>query len=250
MDLKAVTRKAWFLPAVGAVLTVLCGFILQQLPIGEKWEHASYDYLFRFGSYPTTNVVLIAMDDAAYGELRQNRNKFWDRGLHAQLVNKLAVDRCPLVVFDIAFDPEGASTNDNALAAAMRNEGHVVLREKTAEPSVPGAVGHTTLPPQKIFVDAAAGLGIAEADEDTEDRARSTPKETLSVSFAAREAYSGLDRRPSFPQEAFNRTSRTLVALLWRERRMDDPELPRRLNRSDRVFLEQGCVYRSGTFGE
>ena len=35
---------------VGAGLTTLCGLLLWGKPLGEAWENASYDLLYRFGS--------------------------------------------------------------------------------------------------------------------------------------------------------------------------------------------------------
>jgi CHASE2 domain-containing sensor protein len=164
VKLNAFTRQAWFVPAVGAAVTMFCGFVLHQIPLGEKWENASYDYLFRFGSHATTNVVLITMDSAAYTTLGQSRGQ-WDRSLHAKLLQKLAEDKCPLAVFDVFLDPVRATTNDDALASAMRREGHVVLMEKTTEPNSPSAKMHQVLSPQSSFVRAAAGLGIGEIDD-------------------------------------------------------------------------------------
>ncbi len=160
MSLKAVTKHAWFVPAAGAAVTMLCGFALHQMPIGEKWENASYDYLFRFGQYATNNVVLITMDNAAYTASEQTRDKRWDRSLHEQLLHKLTTDQSALVVFDVFFGPDGASPYDAALAAAMRGQGHVVLMEKLNGPVDPKAEGFQIVPPQSNFVQAAAGLGV------------------------------------------------------------------------------------------
>ena len=74
------------------------------MPLGERWVNLSYDYLFRFGARSVTNkVALVLMDDTAYYKLGQERGKPWDRRLHADLLNKLTDDGCPLVVFDVFF---------------------------------------------------------------------------------------------------------------------------------------------------
>lgn len=140
---------------------MLCGFALHQIPLGEKWENASYDYLFRFGSHAATNVVLITMDNSAYQELHQARGQTWDRSLHAKLLQKLADDQASLVVLDVFLGDEGASKYDVDLAAAMRRQGHVVLMEKMAEPKNPKLETYQILSPQSIFAQAAAGLGVA-----------------------------------------------------------------------------------------
>ena len=79
---------------------MLLGLMLWVMPAGDSWIHASFDYQLRFGSRPVTNkIALILMDNAAFDEFGQQRSQPWDRGLHAQLLNRLADDNCAMVVF-------------------------------------------------------------------------------------------------------------------------------------------------------
>ena len=90
-----------FLFAGGALLVSICGLLLGESFLGQPWANASFDYLSRFGSRPVTNnVVLVLMDNASFDEFHQTRGQPWDRGLHAQLLNKLADDHCRMVVID------------------------------------------------------------------------------------------------------------------------------------------------------
>src|SRR3989449_10713172 len=91
--------------AVAAGPAIVCGLALWSVPLGERWVNASYDYLFRFGARAVTNkVVLILMDNEAYDHYGQvRRPPVWDRGWHAELLNRLAKDGCPLGVFDSFF---------------------------------------------------------------------------------------------------------------------------------------------------
>ena len=129
MKLKAVTTAAWFKPALGAALTVLCGLLLWGTLVGQPWENASYDYLFRFGARPITNqVVLVLMDGVSARELGQPPPPDpWDRAVHAQFLKRLADDGARLVVFDVLFDSPKNPGTDAALAAAMRRCSNVVL---------------------------------------------------------------------------------------------------------------------------
>ena len=103
MNYRALKDHKFFRPAMGAGLAIICGLALWIMPLGEKWENASYDYLYRFGTRSVSNnVVLVFMDDAAYHNLDQSRPT-WDRALHTRLANKLADDKCPLAVFDVFF---------------------------------------------------------------------------------------------------------------------------------------------------
>ena len=104
MKVKAIGQPEFLKSALGAAVAVLCGLLLWKMPLGEPWVNASYDYLFRFGARAVTNrVTLILMDNEAYDQFHQVRGQPWDRGLHAQLLNRLADDGCDLVVFDSFF---------------------------------------------------------------------------------------------------------------------------------------------------
>jgi serine/threonine protein kinase len=90
--------------------------------------NASYDYSFRFGTRTVTNrVAFIMMDNEAYDHYHQTRGDVWDRGLHAQLLNKLADDGCALVVMDCFFSNSRDQAQDEALANAMRRQHRIVL---------------------------------------------------------------------------------------------------------------------------
>ena len=151
-----INDRRWFKSAVGAGLTALCGLLLWGTPMGQPWVNASYDYLFRFGSRPVTNrVVLIMMDNEAYDEFDQVREQTWDRGLHARLLQKLADDGCALTVFDVFFRKPEDPGKDEAFAAAIRRQRHTVLMAKLAEVNNPTLTGEQPMLPADIFLAAA-----------------------------------------------------------------------------------------------
>ncbi len=173
MKFKAVTKHKFFHPALGAVLAVLCGLALWKMPAGKAWENASYDYLFRFGARGVTNeVVLIQMDNASYAELSQSRGQRWDRGLHAQLLNKLTDDGCRLVVFDVFFDGQGEPEQDAALAAAIRRHGRVALMAELSESKYPGMDIFRPALPLTDFLISPTNWGIAMTDAEPGQTAR------------------------------------------------------------------------------
>src|ERR1700722_508468 len=139
---------------MGAALAVFCGLMLWQMPFGKSWANASYDYLFRFGTRPVTNeVVLILMDNEAFSQFHQTRGQPWDRALHARLLNKLADDGCSLVVFDSFFHEGKDGASDNALAAAMRRQRNVVLMAEQSDVTHPDLVGAAPLMPAALFLE-------------------------------------------------------------------------------------------------
>ena len=171
MKVKAIGQREFFKSVLGAALAVLCGLILWQMPLGEPWVNASYDYLFRFEARAVTNrVTLILMDNEAYDQFHQTRGQSWDRGLHAQLLNRLADDGCALVVFDSfflqphLFDP----AQDEALAEAMRRQQRIVLGAEQAQVIYSALEGAQPTPPSEPFLGAAGtNWGVACLDPDS-----------------------------------------------------------------------------------
>ena len=175
MNLKAITEWAYFRPVTGAALAVLAGLLLWGTPIGDWWEHASFDYQFRFSSRAVTNqVVLIQLDNQAYRDLNQDRydpNKPgsmpWDRKLHKDLLNKLADGGASLVVMDIFFGKTNDPTVAKNLADAMARQKNLVLMAEPAEVVHPKLDGLEVTLPADIFLQAArTNWGIAWLDHD------------------------------------------------------------------------------------
>ncbi len=163
MKIKAIGQSVFSKSALGAALAALCGLMLWTMPLGEPWVNASYDYLFRFEARAVTNrVTLILMDNEAFDQFHQTRGQPWNRGLHAQLLNRLADDGCALVVFDSFFKQTNDPTQDAALAGAMRRQHHIVLMAKQAEVTYPGLAGAQPTLPSALFLDAAGtNWGVA-----------------------------------------------------------------------------------------
>jgi CHASE2 domain-containing sensor protein len=166
---KTVRHSEFFKSAPGAVLAVFCGLMLWKTPVGEPWVNASYDYLFHFGAHAVTNkVALILMDNAAFAQFHQTRGQPWNRGLHAQLLNKLADDGTALVVMDSFFRVTNDPAKDAALANAMRRQKHIALMAEQAELTHPGLTGAEPLLPCEPFLNATGtNWGVAALDPDT-----------------------------------------------------------------------------------
>jgi adenylate cyclase len=137
---KQVARGA----VIGALLAVSLGWTLLHLaddgrqenrrrpkfPPATKLLRLSYDLPFlKRPIVRPTEVALIYMDDVSHRELGQPYDGPWDRGWHAQLVERMTADHARAVVFDILFTdhntdhPEG----DERFAKAIKENGKVVL---------------------------------------------------------------------------------------------------------------------------
>lgn len=175
MKVLAVTNHRLFRPAIGAALAVLCGLALWQMPLGERWVNASYDYLFRFGAREVNiPVVVILMDNEAYDRFGQVRGEPWNRAIHAELLNRLADDKCPLVVVDSFFEKLSEPAKDTALAEALRRLPRVVLMAflagatlQHADERLPDLESARPLLPVDPFLGAAkTNWGVAWHDRD------------------------------------------------------------------------------------
>src|SRR5258705_13945855 len=102
------------------------------------------------------------MDNDACQQLQQDRNN-WSRELHTQMLRRLTESGAALVVFDVYFGDKGERPMDLDLAAAMRENKHVVIRSKLTDAEHAGVERLTDLIlPHKLFLDAAAGYGIGQ----------------------------------------------------------------------------------------
>jgi CHASE2 domain-containing sensor protein len=183
----AIRESKYYRPATAAALAIICGLGLwattfgeksEQHTIGARWEQASYDYLFYFGTpavpnvvFPgnppvTNNIVLILMDNASLTDLRQTRGK-WDRVMHAQLLNRLADDKCPLVIMDTTFTEPHETRDDKVLAAAMSRLSNVVLAADWSDPKHQGMDAFHAIKPLDIFLAASHdNWGVTHVDAD------------------------------------------------------------------------------------
>lgn len=171
----SVIDSKFFKPALGAALATVVGLALWKMPLGERWVNASYDYLFRFSTRAVTNqIVIIGMDNAAYDQFKQERGKFWDRALHARLLNKLADDGCALVVLDTFFRGPGEPEKDAALAQAIARQRAIVLMAEQADVTNPKLAGgaQPTLPFELFLNAAGTNWGVAWLYPDLDDTMR------------------------------------------------------------------------------
>jgi CHASE2 domain-containing sensor protein len=170
----AASKKNNLASASGAALAVLAGLALWLMPLGDAWINSSYDYLFRFGNHAATNqVTLILMDNESFAQLHQARGQPWDRALHARLLNRLADDGCALVVMDSFFREPRDPESDDALAAAMRRQRHLVLMAEQSQVTHPDLAGaQPTLPDEKFLSAAGTNWGVAWLDPDLDNIVR------------------------------------------------------------------------------
>ncbi|MDH3452111.1 MAG: CHASE2 domain-containing protein, partial [Gammaproteobacteria bacterium] len=136
-----------------------------------RWDYVLYDAsLSAQSAPPPDDIVIIAIDEASLSALGRWP---WPRRVHAQLLRRLQEAQPKAVALDIIFaepdinDPGG----DQALAAAMRDSGRVVLPVLLEQPRVGGQLFEQL--PMPLLVSAAANLGHVHVELDADGLARS-----------------------------------------------------------------------------
>ncbi len=165
---RAVVRTTWEWLGVGCAAW---GMVLTLVLSGavQSGDNLIYDQLARLARRtPSDRILIVAIDDASLAALGPWP---WPRRLHARLIQRLGQSGAAGVADDALFvdpDPQGG---DQALAAAMRQNGRVVLPVLTAAPGENGRAVVVT-PPIPPLAKAAAALGHVDLPIDADGVAR------------------------------------------------------------------------------
>ncbi|MBI4754866.1 MAG: CHASE2 domain-containing protein [Betaproteobacteria bacterium] len=135
----------------------------------QRADQVLYDTALRVWERPVPEkVVMVAVDDESIAELGRWP---WRRSVHAALINRLGHAGAKAIGLDFILSEADADdpASDAALSSAMRRSGKVVL------PIVQSAWSRgkfEELPPLAQFARAAAGLGHAHVELDSDGIAR------------------------------------------------------------------------------
>lgn len=128
------------------------------------------------------DAVIVYLDDVSHTNLRQPKNKPWDRRLHAQLLRRLKAEQAGLVVFDIVFPEADDAEADAELARAIRECGNVILAGENSSSPMRGLEFATTgSKPYEAFAKDARGWGMSDLDKNSDWGVRSFRTEFATV---------------------------------------------------------------------
>src|SRR5882724_1377224 len=150
-----------------ATLLGVVGILVPNTPL-ERW---SYDLPQLFPPQVSiTNVAIIYMDEVSHANLNQAYYGPWDRLLHAQLIDVLTKCGAKAIAFDVFFDDPGTNAAaSEALAAAIRVHGQVVLAADLGSSDYYGLASDTKLtPPHSMFLAAKAYWGFSQLPVDSD----------------------------------------------------------------------------------
>jgi CHASE2 domain-containing sensor protein len=113
---------------------------------------------------PDHDILIINIDEQSLGELGKWP---WPRTNHADLIEKLNVDRPRSILLDILVSEASSVRDDRALATAMRKSTPVYLPVNFATPGSDGRPFDVELP-IPLLAEAAAGIGHVNILYDTD----------------------------------------------------------------------------------
>jgi adenylate cyclase len=148
---------------VSAVFITGVGLACLQYGFAESVRRLSYDLPFVWRApIDTGEVTLVYLDAYSARQLNQPLDNVWDRGLQAQLLDRLTADGARAVVYDIVFDAPAPDPGiDEAFAAAIQRHGKVVLGAALDVVQRVGMVQQERVSaPIKPLRKAAAGYGL------------------------------------------------------------------------------------------
>lgn len=162
--------RSWLPRALLAVAAAGCVTVLTLQGLTWQLDAWLYDRILGSLEQPVDDrIVLVTVDDKSLSELGRWP---WPRGVHAELLQTLALAQPRGVAFDVLFSEpnQGDPAGDEALAHAMRVAGRVVS-PVAAEASQPDGTLIEVLPMSQL-IDASAALGHVDVDVDPDGVAR------------------------------------------------------------------------------
>jgi adenylate cyclase len=161
------------LPIVLAVFVGAVSF----LPQWESVELKGFDALTRYTAVgaPAVPIIIVGIDESSFSEINQQWP--WPRSMHARLVDALHEAGASVIAFDVTFfEPDSRGpAEDEALAAAIKRAGNVVLGADLFSSSNEkfGLAGR--MDPLHIFLDAGAHSALISVSNDPDSGLRRIP---------------------------------------------------------------------------
>ena len=167
---KASGAWSWLRGVRVAAISAAAGLLALSPLFGGLEEDYGLRALFRVrGPVPAPpEVVVVAIDRLSADRMGLPvPPRRWPRTVHAELIDTLTKAGAAAIVFDLLFIEEGNAAEDEALAAAMRRSGRVVLlqdlQRRTISTPVQGSGGESrqideAIDPIPAFEDAAVAV--------------------------------------------------------------------------------------------
>jgi len=245
-------------PVLLATLFSMLALPISTSELGERVEGRSLDELFRWrGSRsPSSDAVIVAIDEQSYTNLGVPFTSPWPRELHARLLDTLAEAGAKLVVFDVLFnDDDGQSGEDIELAMSMRRVPTVLgaALGMSHKATMQGSfLLEEMIRPANLFEEAAVGIGTVGLPVHAERVRRFMTQRSQvfpEVSSLAQAAVSAAGGRSEQPRERdlinFYGPARAIQTVSYETVIRDRDRLPQGIFKDSIVFV--GLGLRSST---
>lgn len=140
----------------------------------DTWSNRASDRLF-LSRAADPSITVIAIDDPS---ILQIGRWPWARQVHADLIRKLAAAGTKVIAYDVNFPEVSDAQNDEALAAALREAGNVVLPVELTFTRTSGGLLYEPgrmLAPVSSIASAAKTTGHTNTPPDSDGVVRSLP---------------------------------------------------------------------------
>lgn len=164
--------KRWLLFFLAALIVAILHLQVFFSGWGERFEALALDswFILRGEIEPSSDVVILAMDESSYNILGVPMNAAWPRSLHAQVLQKLKEFEVKRVVMDILFlDKSPNEAADQALSDAIKLSPTVLAAESSTREITSGSGSFTMeelLQPPDLFSKNASAIAIARLPDD------------------------------------------------------------------------------------
>jgi len=187
--LRRTGKANWFGWVAGVILVGVAGQLCL-MRLGDGLARRSYDLPFLYSNRSVPDeLVMVYVDARIKSQLGQPTDEPLARRFYTQLLEKLSSDGARLVLFDILFDyPYAEARVDAGFAAAIHQQGSVVLVGDYTTQVQGNIMTSGPMPPVPVLAQAAAGWGLAKVSPDADFAVRtldSGNEEVPSASWVA-----------------------------------------------------------------
>ena len=160
------------------LLALLWWAIAELMSLTSLWQQVELKLLDHMMVATAANrslfpITVVGIDEASFGELGLQWP--WPRGLHAELIDRLAADGAAVIVFDVVFAEPSKAEDDRRLAQAIHRAGNVVLAADRVYRESSSVRQWLRLDPLAAFTEAGAQVGLATVALDPDLVVRQIP---------------------------------------------------------------------------
>lgn len=178
-------RPVWVGAAIGLLAAI--GFLSGMFG---SWSSRATDRFFLPHAYDPS-ITIVAIDDASLGKIGRWP---WPRRVHADLIKKLSDAGATVIGYDVNFPEVSTKEDDDALAAALKSAGNVVLPVELQLQTIKGSLSFdpkTVVSPISLIASSAKATGHSNTPPDPDGIVRGVPLSVRAPDGSAVSSFAG-----------------------------------------------------------